>query len=136
MKRGCCSWLAMKALYAHVYNNHYSASHFILQTHRIIDKLTYINTSSPIVYCFPETMVTSNVESINGRLITLVSALFTDLTVKMMPSLCVYCIYIMHDCIIALYGFKHRIAPLICDKPTSHKGSFCKALILGVDCKV
>ena len=35
-KCGCCSWLAMKAcqgLYAHVYNNHYSVGHFVLQTH-------------------------------------------------------------------------------------------------------
>ena len=37
-------------------------------------------------------MVTSDVhlESINGQFISLVSALFTNLTVKIMSSLCVY----------------------------------------------
>ena len=37
-------------------------------------------------------MVTLDVESINGRFITLVSTLFTGLTVKTMPSLRVCCV--------------------------------------------
>ena len=51
-----------------------------------------INILSPIVGCFPESMVTLDVESINGRFIMLASALFTGFTLKMMPSLRVYCI--------------------------------------------
>ena len=56
------------------------------------NRLVYINTLSPIVGCFPESMVTLDVESINGRFIMLASALFTGLTLKMTPSLCVYCV--------------------------------------------
>ena len=55
-------------------------------------QLVYINTLSPIVDCFPESTVTLDVESINGRFITLASALFTGLTLKATPSLRVYCI--------------------------------------------
>ena len=51
----------------------------------LLGKSTYINTSSPIVDCFPESTVTLDVESINGWFITLVSALFTGLTLKTMP---------------------------------------------------
>ena len=39
-------------------------------------RFTYINTLSPIVDCFPESTVTLDAESINGRFITLSSALF------------------------------------------------------------
>ena len=56
-------------------------------------RLAYINTLSPTVDCFPESMVTLDVESINGRFITLASGLFTGLTLKMTPSLHVYCVY-------------------------------------------
>ena len=55
-------------------------------------RLVYINTLSPIVDCFPESMITLDVESINGPFITLASGLFTGLTLKMTPSLGVYCI--------------------------------------------
>ena len=51
----------------------------------LLGKSTYINTSSPMVDCFPESTVTLDVESINGWFITLVSALFTGLTLKTMP---------------------------------------------------
>ena len=55
-------------------------------------RLVYINTLSSIVGCFPESTVTLDVELINGRFITLVSALFIGLTLKTTPSLHVYCI--------------------------------------------
>ena len=55
-------------------------------------QLVYINTLSPIVDCFPESTVTLDVESFNGRFITLASALFTGLTLKTTPSLHVYCV--------------------------------------------
>ena len=55
-------------------------------------KSTYITTSSLIVNCFPESMVTLDVESINGQFTTLLSALLTGLTLKMTSSLCVYCV--------------------------------------------
>ena len=91
-----------------MYNNRYTASHFPLQMHHHVGKSTYINTSSAIVDCFPESMITLDVESINGQFIMLVSAFITGLTLKMTPSLCVYCIcsYITHDCGKVLYGFK------------------------------
>ena len=52
----------------------------------------YINILSPIVDCFPESTVTLDVTSINGQFITLLSALLSGLTLKVMPSLCMYCI--------------------------------------------
>ena len=55
-------------------------------------RLVYINTLSPIIDCFPKSTVTLGVESINGRFITLASALFTSLTLKTTPSLHVYCV--------------------------------------------
>ena len=55
-------------------------------------RLAYINTLSPFVDCFLESMVTLDVESINGRFITLASSLFTGLTLKTIPSLRVYCV--------------------------------------------
>ena len=55
-------------------------------------RLVYINTLSPIVGCFPESMVTLDVESINGWFITLASALFTGLTLKTTPSFPMYCV--------------------------------------------
>ena len=55
-------------------------------------RLVYINTLSPIVECFPESAVTLDVESINGRFITLASALFTGLTLKTTSFLRVYCV--------------------------------------------
>ena len=55
-------------------------------------RLAYINTLSPIIDCFAESTVTLDVESINGRFITLASGLFTSLTLKTTPSLSVYCI--------------------------------------------
>ena len=55
-------------------------------------RLVYINTLPSIVDCFPESMVTLDVESINGRFITLASALFTGLTLKTTPFLRVYCV--------------------------------------------
>ena len=55
-------------------------------------QLVYINTLSTIIDCFPESMVTLDVESINDQFITLSSALFTGLTLKTMPSLRVYCV--------------------------------------------
>ena len=80
-------------MYVHVYNNRYSASHFTLQMdHHVGSRLVYINTLSPIVDCFLESTVTLDVESINGRFITLASALFTGLILKTTPSLFVYCI--------------------------------------------
>ena len=57
-------------------------------------RLVYINTLSPIVDCFPKSTVTLDVESTNGWFITLASALFTGLTVKMTPYLCMYCVCI------------------------------------------
>ena len=71
----------------------------------------YINTPSPIVDCFPESTVTLDVESINDRFITLASALFTGLTLKMMPSLHMIAHVITFDCVIALYGFKTSHSP-------------------------
>ena len=58
----------------------------------MLETSTYINTSSAITDCFPETMVTLDVGSINDHFIMLVSALFTGLTLKTMPSLCMYCV--------------------------------------------
>ena len=79
----------------HVYNNRYSASHFPLQMHchvGQVDLCMYINTFSPIVDRFPESTVTLDIESINGLFITLVSLLFTGLTLKTTPSLHLYCV--------------------------------------------
>ena len=56
------------------------------------NRLVCINILSPIVDCFPESTVTLDVESINGRFITLAFALFTGLTLKTTPSLLMYCV--------------------------------------------
>ena len=57
---------------------------------------------SPIIHCFPELTVTLDVELISGRFIMLVfAAMFV----------CVLRMYIMHDCLIALYGFKTLHSP-------------------------
>ena len=54
------------------------------------DMSAYISTSSLMADSFPESTVTFDIESINGWFM-LVSALFTGLTLKMMPSLLMYC---------------------------------------------
>lgn len=92
MKRDCCYWSTTDLLYAYMYNNRYSASTFPYKRTIMLDMLTYISTSSPIVDCFPESTITLNVELINDQLITLVSTLFTCLTLKTTPSLHVYCL--------------------------------------------
>ena len=70
----------------------------ILSYERIVmsGKSTYISTSSPIIDCFTESTVTLDVELINGHFVTLVSALFTGLTLKMTPSWHVYCVCTLH----------------------------------------
>ena len=84
----------------------------------ILDTSTYINTSSPIADCFPESTVTLDVELINGRFVTYVSDCFVHWLDSKDNTIFVHvlCVYIMqwHDCIIALYSTasKHRIAPL------------------------
>ena len=80
----------------------------------MLGKLTYINTLSLIVDYFPESVVTLDVESINVWFITLMSALFTALALKANAIIaCVLHMYITHDCIIVLYGFKTLHSPLI-----------------------
>ena len=62
----------------------------------MLDMSTYISISVSTADSFAEYTVTLSVESINAQLITLVSALFTGLTLKMTQSLHVHCVGTLH----------------------------------------
>ena len=78
-------------LYVHIYNDRYSANHFPLQqlqTHcHVACQLILRHCLWLIADCFQESMVTLDGESINCWFKTLLSALFTGLTLKMTQSM-------------------------------------------------